>query len=76
MDRFIGSVTQRAAYTDRVVVAQVSSDLPDDHRHGICGKFYPHIRVKVINGFDQTDTSDLKQVIYIFIVIRKTFDDT
>ena len=39
-------------------------------------KILPHIRVKVINGFDQTDTSDLKQVIYIFIVIRKTFTVT
>ena len=76
MDRFVGGVAEGAAHTDTVVVTQISADLPDDHRYRISGKFYLQIWIKVVNGFDQSDTADLEQVIKIFMAAGEPLDHT
>ena len=45
------------------------------HRDGVSGEFDSHSRVKIINGFDETDTADLEQVVCIFSISGKTADD-
>ena len=75
MDRFVGSVTEGTAHTDTIVVAQISADLPDDHWNCVSGELHVHRWVKIINGFDQSDTANLEQVIHVFVVAGETFDD-
>ena len=75
MDRFVGSVAEGAAHTDTVVVTQISADLPDDHRYRISGKFYLQIWIKVVNGFDQSDTADLEQVVQVLFPVHKALHD-
>ena len=76
MDCLVGSVAQGTADTDRVIVAQVAPDFTYDHWYCVGGEFHTDRWIKVIDGFDQTDTSDLKEIINIFVVAGKTFDDT
>ena len=74
MDGFVSVVAQRAGDADTVVVAQITAHFSDNHRHGVSGEFYAHRRIEIVDGFDQSDTSDLKQVVHIFMMIGKTFD--
>ena len=76
MDGFIRGITQGATDADGIVVTQITSYFTYNHRNSVGGKPDSHSRVKIINGFDQTDAADLKEVIYIFMVAGKAFDDT
>ena len=66
VDCLVCGIPQRPADTDRIIVPQIPSDLPDDHRYRIRRKFHLQSRIKVIYRFHQSDTADLKQVVCIF----------
>ena len=63
---FIGDIAQGATDADSVVVAQVPADFTDNHGYGIRTEFDADFRIKMINGFHQTDTAYLKQIIRVF----------
>ena len=75
INRLVGRVPQRPAHPDGIVVPQIPADLPDDHGHCVCGKLHLQFHVEIVNGFDQTDAADLKQVVHIFITGGKPLDD-
>lgn len=66
---------QRKADTDGAVVAEITTDLSDEHWYGVGGEFNFLCHIKVINGFDQTDAADLKKIIDIFIAVIETLND-
>ena len=76
MNGFIGSIPQGTADTDAVVIPQIAADFANNHRDGIGGKFYPQCIIKIVNGLNQSDTSNLKEVINIFLISGKTFNHT
>lgn len=76
MNGFVGGISQGAADTQAVVVSEIASDFPDDHGNGIGGKFYLHSRIEIVDGFDQPDAANLKQIIHIFVGDGKTADHT
>lgn len=43
-------------------------------RNGVSGELDSDIHIKVVNCFHQTDTTNLKKVIHIFIVVVKALD--
>ena len=45
------------------------------HWHGIGRKFDILADVKIVNGLDQSNASDLEQIINIFLAAGKTLDD-
>ena len=61
--------------TDHLIIAQITADLPHDHRHGIGGKTNLVREVKVIDRLDQSDTADLKQVVHVLTAGRKPLYD-
>lgn len=71
MDCLVGSVAQGTADADRVIVAQVTSYLTYNHGNCVSGKLNPDRRIEVVDGLDQADTADLKQIIYIFVIAGK-----
>ena len=75
MDCLVCGVPKGATYTDGVVVAQIASDFSDNHGNGIGGEFDSYVRVKIVNGLNETDTANLKQIIHIFVISGKALDD-
>ena len=71
LHRMVGQVADGAADPHGVVVPQVALDLADDHRHAVGRE--PHVlrRVKVVDGLDEPDTPDLKQVVHVLAAARK-----
>ena len=67
----VGQVADGAADPHGVVVPQVALDLADDHRHAVGRE--PHVlrRVKVVDGLDEPDAPDLKQVVHVLAAARK-----
>ena len=45
-----------------------------NHWNRVGGKFYTQRGIKIVDGLDQTDTTDLEQIVHIFIMIIKPFD--
>ena len=76
MDGFVGNIPQRTADPDTAVVPEVAPDFSDDHGYSIGGKFYIQAGIEIIDGFDQTNAANLKQIIHIFIGSGKAPDDT
>ena len=76
MNGFVGGISQGAADTQAVVVSEIAADFANNHGDRVSGKFYFHSGIKVVNGFDQSDASNLKQIIHIFIGCGKTTDHT
>ena len=76
MDGFVGGVAQGTADADRVVVTQIPADFTDDHRNRIGRELYAQCRIEVVDGFDQTDASNLKEIIYVLVVPGKALDYT
>ena len=76
MDCLVGSVAQGTADADRGIVAQVTSYLTYDHGNCVSGKLNPDRRIEVVDGLDQADTADLKQIIRILIAAVKSTDHT
>ena len=58
------------------VFAVPTADFTQDHGDSISGELYLHFRLEIIDCFDQTNASDLKQIVCIFIGRGKTFHDT
>src|SRR5690625_3688654 len=71
LQRFVRNVTQRSAYTNRIVVTQITPNLADDHRHGIGGKTYILAEVEIVDCLHQADAANLKKIIYVFTSIVK-----
>lgn len=44
------------------------------HRHGVGGKTHAELGIKMVDGFHQADTPDLKQVVRRFAATLKTLD--
>ena len=76
VDGLVGCVPEGAADPDGVVVPQIAPDLAQDHGNRIGRKTDILGNIKIVNGLDQADASDLKQVIHIFIAAGKTLDHT
>ena len=53
-------------------VPEIAANLTDDHRNCIGGKFYLQSSIEIIDCLDQSDTSDLEEVICIFIAVLKS----
>ena len=71
LEHFVCRVAHTAADTDGAVIAQIPADLPYNHGYAVGGKPDRLIDVKIIDGLHQTDTTHLKQVVYIFAAIQK-----
>ena len=74
IERLVRRIPEGAADADGIVVPQIASDLAQDHWHGISRELDVLSDVKVIDGLDQADASDLKQVVHIFIAAGKPLD--
>src|SRR5699024_7728806 len=74
IDCLVGYIPERTADPDGIIVPQVTAYLTDDHGNGISRKFYVQGSIKIVNGFDQADAADLKQIIRIFVASGETFD--
>ena len=70
----VGGVPQGTGDPHRIVIPEVSADLPDNHGDSIGGKAYIKGRVEVVDGFDEPDTAHLEQVVRIFAPAGKPLD--
>ena len=66
---------QRPADPYRSVIPQKPFDLPGDHGNRIGGKLYLIRQVKFIDRLDQTDRSDLKQILHLISSSGEPFYD-
>ena len=69
IEGFIGRIPEGTAYAYGIVVAQVSADLAQYHGNRIGREFNILGDVKIINGFNQADAANLKQVIYVLLAV-------
>ena len=58
-----------------LVVAQIAPYFSDDHRHGIGTELYAQADIKIVDGFDQSDTADLKKIVRVFAAVVKALDN-
>ena len=72
---FVSGVPYRTADADGVVVPQVPADFADDHGDGVCGEADVLTDIEIVNGFDQANTSHLKQVVQIFPSLCKALNN-
>ena len=76
IEGFVGGISERAAYADRIIVPQIAAHLAKDHGHCVGGKLYILSDIEIIDGLDKADTANLKQIVNIFLVSGKALDDT
>ena len=67
-------VPQGAGYSHRAVVPQIPPDLAGDHRNSISGKLHLLGNIKIVHRFDESDTTDLKEIVNIFAASGKSLD--
>ena len=71
----IGGVARGAADADGAVVAQVAPDLPGNHGYAVGGKAHVVVfGVKIVDGLDQTDAADLKQIVHVLAAADEFLD--
>ena len=75
LQHLIGRVAHGARDADGAVVAQIAADLSDDHRHAVGRKAHVLADVEVVDGFDEPDAADLKQVVDVLAPPEKALDD-
>ena len=53
---------------------QKTTDLTQDHGHGVGGKLHVQISVKVIYGLDETDAALLQEIVHVLAAVVKALD--
>ena len=72
----IGRIPQRARHAQRGIVPQIAAYLARDHGHAVGGEAHVVIfQVKMVDGLDETDTADLKQIVHILAAPDEFLED-
>ena len=71
----ISGVPHGARDADCAVIAQITANLTNNHGHSVGRKAHIEITIKIVDGFDQTDAADLKQIVHRLAASVEALDD-
>ena len=75
IDGFVRCIPEGTADPDGTgVIPQITPHFSHDHGNCIGGKLNVLVYVEIVDGFDQPDAPDLKEIIHIFITAGKPLD--
>ena len=71
---FVRQIPHGAGNPNRIVVSEIAANLADDHRYRVSRKLHAMTQIKIVEGLDQSDTANLKQIIRIFSAVGESLD--